>query len=101
MKIITGLFACAAFLAACSQPAKQASHEATHDSAQAMTPEGEEKQYDVALVANKRDPFCRMPVKAGIYDTAHYNNMVLGFCSSACKDSFLLHPDNFPLELKQ
>jgi len=85
-------------LAACagnSHPAKQAP---AADSMTAMTPE--EVEYDTALVANRRDPVCRMPVRAGIYDTAHYNGAVLGFCSSACKDSFLLHPGAYPLVMK-
>jgi len=60
----------------------------------------DDQEYDTALVANKKDPVCGMPVKAGIYDTAHYNGMVLGFCSSSCKDSFLLKPAKYTLTLK-
>jgi YHS domain-containing protein len=41
-----------------------------------------------------------MPIKAGIYDTAHYKGAVLGFCSSACKDSFLVNPGGYTLVMK-
>jgi YHS domain-containing protein len=33
-----------------------------------------------------------MPVTAGISDTAHYENKVLGFCSTECKNEFLKNP---------
>jgi YHS domain-containing protein len=33
-----------------------------------------------------------MPVSAGVSDTAHYNNYVLGFCSSECKAEFMKNP---------
>jgi YHS domain-containing protein len=33
-----------------------------------------------------------MPVTAGISDTAHYENKVLGFCSTGCKEEFLKNP---------
>lgn len=97
MKIYPGLFVLTV-LAACagnSSPVKQAP---AKDSMTAMTPE--EVEYDTALVANKRDPVCRMPIRAGIYDTAHYKGAVLGFCSSSCKDSFLLKPDSYTLVMK-
>jgi YHS domain-containing protein len=51
------------------------------------------KTYDIALVNNKKDPSCGMPVSAGISDTAHYKDKVLGFCSKECKDSFKKNPD--------
>ncbi len=46
-----------------------------------------------AMVDNKRDPSCGMPVSAGIGDTAHYKGKVLGFCSKECKDDFLKDPE--------
>jgi YHS domain-containing protein len=52
-----------------------------------------EKNYDIALVNNKKDPSCGMPVTAGISDTAHYKNYVLGFCSTECKNEFLKNPE--------
>jgi YHS domain-containing protein len=44
------------------------------------------------MVDNKKDPTCGMPVTAGISDTAHYENKVLGFCSPECKNEFLKNP---------
>ena len=41
-----------------------------------------EKTYALSLVNNKKDPSCGMPVTAGISDTAHYEKLVLGFCST-------------------
>jgi YHS domain-containing protein len=43
-------------------------------------------------VDNKKDPTCGMPVTAGISDTAHYENHILGFCSSECKAEFKKNP---------
>jgi YHS domain-containing protein len=51
-----------------------------------------EKTYAVELVNNKKDPSCGMPVTAGIGDTAHYEKLVLGFCSTECKNEFLKNP---------
>jgi len=44
-------------------------------------------------VSNQKDPSCGMPVSAGISDTAHYNQYVLGFCSSECKAEFKKNPE--------
>ncbi|MCK9402048.1 MAG: YHS domain-containing protein [Chitinophagaceae bacterium] len=49
--------------------------------------------FDHLLVDNKKDPTCGMPTTAGISDTAHYKDHVLGFCSKECKDEFLKNPD--------
>ena len=49
-------------------------------------------KFTPAMVDNKRDPSCGMPVAAGIEDTVHYKNKVLGFCSKECKDEFLKDP---------
>ena len=51
-----------------------------------------EKTYAVSLVNNKKDPSCGMPVTAGISDTAHYEKLVLGICSTECKNEFLKNP---------
>lgn len=48
--------------------------------------------FDAAKVDNKKDPTCGMPTTAGISDTAHYDNYVLGFCASECKAEFLKNP---------
>ncbi len=48
--------------------------------------------YSVDMLNNQKDPSCGMPVSAGVSDTAHYNNYVLGFCSSECKAEFMKNP---------
>ena len=48
--------------------------------------------FEHMLVDNKKDPSCGMPVTAGISDTAHYKDKVLGFCSKECKDAFQKNP---------
>ncbi len=98
MKYIIGLLAIVALAVACNGNSGGNSTQVNKDSVMAMEPA--EKQYDTALVANRRDPVCRMPIKAGIYDTAHYKGAVLGFCSSACKDSFLVNPGGYTLVMK-
>ncbi|WP_295125243.1 hypothetical protein [uncultured Chitinophaga sp.] len=57
-------------------------------------------KYDTLMVANKTDPFCGMSLASGVNDTAHYNNAVLGFCSSSCKDGFLADAGKYPVEMK-
>jgi YHS domain-containing protein len=49
--------------------------------------------FPVSMVNNKKDPTCGMPVTAGISDTAHYKDKVIGFCSAGCKDEFKLAPE--------
>lgn len=49
--------------------------------------------FPVSMVNNKKDPTCGMPVTAGVSDTAHYKDKVIGFCSSGCKDEFKLAPE--------
>ena len=59
----------------------------------AIMPADSTKSFDQSLVDNKKDPACGMPVTAGISDTLHYKNKVLGFCSTECKDSFVKDAD--------
>jgi YHS domain-containing protein len=49
--------------------------------------------FEHMLVDNVKDPSCGMPVTAGISDTAHYKDKLLGFCSTECKDAFKKDPD--------
>jgi YHS domain-containing protein len=49
-------------------------------------------RFTAAMVDNKKDPGCGMPVTAGIKDTVHYNGKVYGFCSDECRDAFLKDP---------
>jgi YHS domain-containing protein len=66
---------------------------ATIDSAVSMAQDTSAAMtYDITYVNNKKDPTCGMPVSAGISDTAHYDNKVIGFCSTECKNEFLKNP---------
>jgi len=49
--------------------------------------------FTAAMVDNKKDPNCGMPVTAGIADTVHFKGKVYGFCSDECRDAFLKNPD--------
>jgi len=51
-------------------------------------------KFTTAMVDNKKDPSCGMPVSAGIADTAHFKGKVYGFCSAECKSLFLKNPDS-------
>jgi YHS domain-containing protein len=55
-------------------------------------PDSARKKFTAAMVDNKKDPNCGMPVTAGIEDTVHYNGKVYGFCSDECKQAFLKNP---------
>ena len=57
------------------------------------SPEKVKVKYTMAMVDNKKDPSCGMPLTAGIEDTAHYNGKVFGFCSEECKQVFMRNPD--------
>jgi YHS domain-containing protein len=92
MKIIVGslMASMLLFALACGQSNTNTS---TSDTSKvAMTDTSAEKSYPASLVNNKKDPSCGMPVTAGIGDTAHYENLVIGFCSKECKDEFLKNP---------
>jgi YHS domain-containing protein len=82
------------FLMACggnSAPTTETTSSSTDSNVTAAT-EDSVISYDISLVDNKKDPTCGMPVTAGISDTAHYDNKVLGFCASECKKEFLKNP---------
>lgn len=49
-------------------------------------------KYTPAMVDNKMDLACGMPLTAGIKDTCHYKGKVYGFCSTECKEAFLKNP---------
>jgi YHS domain-containing protein len=63
------------------------------DTTAASNIEAAATSFPVSMVNNKKDPTCGMPVTAGISDTAHYKDKVIGFCSAGCKDEFKLAPD--------
>lgn len=52
-------------------------------------------KFSPAMVNNKRDFICGMPVTAGIADTAHYRGNIYGFCAKECKDEFLKTPQAY------
>lgn len=51
-------------------------------------------KFTLAMVDNKQDPSCGMPLTAGIGDTVHYKGKVYGFCSDECKQIFLKNADS-------
>ena len=59
----------------------------------AMAKDSATNIFEHLIVDNKKDPSCGMPVTAGIGDTAHYKDKVLGFCSKECKEEFLKNPE--------
>lgn len=75
--------------AACTSPAKEEEKPA----ADTLTMKTDTILFDHLMVDNKKDPSCGMPVTAGISDTAHYKNHVLGFCSKECKEGFAKNPE--------
>jgi YHS domain-containing protein len=76
-------------LAACNSVSQKDKNPVLAPAATVIMPADSTKSYDQALVDNKKDPSCGMPVTAGISDTLHFKGKVLGFCSTECKDSFL------------
>jgi YHS domain-containing protein len=83
------------FLIACGNETNNpASTAANSDTMVTMTADTvSEKTYDVKILDNKKDPTCGMPVTAGVSDTAHYKNKVIGFCATECKAEFLKNPE--------
>ena len=93
--IIPFIISVSLFLIACgNETNNQASTATAIDTIAAMTTHtASEKTYDVKILDNKKDPTCGMPVTAGVSDTAHYKNKVIGFCASECKAEFLKNPE--------
>jgi YHS domain-containing protein len=74
----------------CSQnPKKEIESPAFNQTADSVKP-----KFTAAMIDNKNDPSCGMPVSAGIADTVHYKGKVYGFCSDECKQIFLKNPDS-------
>ena len=94
IKISLGLMAvCGSmFLMACGNNSATTTDTTTTTMDNTVAAEDSVISYDISLVNNKKDPTCGMPVTAGISDTAHYDNKVLGFCSAGCKEEFLKNP---------
>ncbi len=92
IQIGTSLVMASLMLLSCGQSNDKANTNSTDTSQVAKMDTTLEKTYAVELVNNKKDPSCGMPVTAGISDTAHYEKLVLGFCSTECKNEFLKNP---------
>jgi YHS domain-containing protein len=58
------------------------------------------KKYTLAMVVNKKDPSCGMPLTAGLEDTVHYKDKAYGFCSKECKNEFLKNPEGYLAKMK-
>jgi YHS domain-containing protein len=75
-----------------------------HDSVEAgdttMPKPDSAKTFAVALLDNKKDPVCGMPIAGGMQDTIHLNGKVIGFCSDECKNNFLKNPKQYAVEYK-
>lgn len=85
-------------LIACNSDSNKEKTSTAAPAATAIMPVDSVKTFDQSLVDNKKDPSCGMPVTAGIFDTAHFKNKVLGFCSTECKQSFMKDADkNFAM----
>ena len=94
MKIVKSgfLVGCVLLILACGQ-SNSTNSVSTADTMNVVAADtATEKTFAVSLVNNKKDPTCGMPVTAGIHDTTHYENKVLGFCSVECKNEFLKNP---------
>jgi YHS domain-containing protein len=59
---------------------------------QPVTTDTLKPRFTKAMVDNKKDPSCGMPLTADIEDTVHYMGKVYGFCSDECKQAFLKNP---------
>ena len=80
---------------ACHQNPKSEESDASNagTDSMAVTTDKTKPVFTAAMVDNKKDPNCGMPVTAGIADTVHYKGKVYGFCSDECRDAFLKNPD--------
>jgi YHS domain-containing protein len=92
IQIGTSLVMASLFIVSCGQSNDKVNTANTDTAQVAIMDTTAEKTYAVSLVNNKKDPTCGMPVTAGISDTAHYENLVLGFCAVECKNEFLKNP---------
>jgi YHS domain-containing protein len=82
-------------LAACHQNPKSVENtdESVGTDTMVVKTDRSKPTFTAAMVDNKKDPNCGMPVTAGIADTVHYKGKVYGFCSDECRDAFLKNPD--------
>jgi YHS domain-containing protein len=86
-----GVIITSMILSCTNKPQTEGKAANTSDSLPAKS-ETQKQKYTAAMVDNKKDPNCGMPVTAGIQDTVHYKGKVYGFCSDECRDAFLKNP---------
>jgi YHS domain-containing protein len=58
------------------------------------------KTLPTALIDNTKDPVCGMPTSAGMEDSVHIGNKVVGFCSKECKSEYLKNPKAYSVVYK-
>jgi len=100
---VTVSLAIACLLTACVQKGNASSDaaSATKDSSAGMASTTDTThKYTLAMVVNKHDPSCGMPLTAGLEDTTHYKGKAYGFCSKECKNEFLKNPDGYIAKMK-
>ena len=90
----------ASLFTACKQKGDAASNVALKPSADSTATVDTTKKYKIAMVANKYDPSCGMPLTAGLEDTVHYQGKAYGFCSKECKSEFLRNPKGYVAKMK-
>lgn len=61
----------------------------------AATPDSTRNNFTTAMVHNKKDFSCGMPLTAGLEDTCHFKGKAYGFCSKECKEEFLKNPSAY------
>ena len=88
---LSSLFAISLFVISCQTPGTKTEKPAADTTA--MEKDSALNVFEHLLVDNKKDPACGMPTTAGIHDTTHYKEKVLGFCSKECKEAFQKNPD--------
>lgn len=91
--VLSSLFLGPVFFISCEQGSAKTETPDTDTTAMKKDSVNSTNIFRHLLVDNKKDPSCGMPVTAGIGDTAHYKDKVLGFCSKECKDEFLKNPE--------
>jgi YHS domain-containing protein len=74
--------------------------EAPAPAASATAPIDTVKTLPAALIDNTKDPVCGMPASAGMEDSVHVGNKVIGFCSKECKSEYLKNPKAYSVVYK-
>lgn len=82
------LFCFLVIIASCKNGAESEKADAKVGTTEAVT-KTDTLKFTMNEVDNLKDPTCGMPLGAGIEDTAHYKNKIIGFCSKECKEDFL------------